>query len=71
MTEPSSVRVALELELDGEPIRGSIEHADGHRVSFWSWLELMQTLQAITRDAAPTSRARPHPTENETEVDDA
>lgn len=48
-------RITLELEPGKDPIRGSIEHADGHRQPFWGWLELSAELRRVT--ARPDAHA--------------
>ena len=50
MTSTSKPRITLELEAGGDPIRGSIEHADGSRKSFWGWLELSAELRRVAAD---------------------
>jgi hypothetical protein len=42
-----SVSVRLDLDRDADQIKGSVEHADGRRRPFWSWLELIQELEAV------------------------
>jgi hypothetical protein len=50
-----NARITLELETGADPIRGSIEHADGSRHPFWGWLELSEEL----RRAAASEPERP------------
>jgi hypothetical protein len=38
-------RITVELEPGADPIRGSVEHADGRREPFWGWLELIDELR--------------------------
>lgn len=53
---PLTVSLRLDLQPEGIPISGCIEHADGTRRPFWSWLELMAELEAaVAQDAT-----RPH-----------
>jgi hypothetical protein len=60
MTANDNPRVTLELEPGADPIRGSIEHADGRRQPFWGWLELSAELRRVT--AQPDALAeRPQP----------
>ncbi len=60
MTAANNPRITLELETGADPIRGSIEHADGSRQPFWGWLELSAELRRVT--AEPEARAeRPQP----------
>lgn len=40
-------RVTLEIEADGDPIRGTIDHGDGTPQAFWGWLELIEALGRI------------------------
>lgn len=47
--QPATARVVLELESEGEPIRGSISspcHGDGR---FHGWLELADALETARR----------------------
>ena len=47
MTAANNPRITLELETGTDPIRGSIEHADGSRRPFWGWLELSAELRRV------------------------
>jgi hypothetical protein len=47
MSSASNVRITVELEAGADPIRGTIDHADGSRVSFWGWLELIEELRRV------------------------
>jgi hypothetical protein len=60
MSSASNPRITLELEPGADPIRGSIEHGDGTRESFWGWLELIDELGRIATDSrsSPPSQAR-------------
>lgn len=40
-------RITVELEAGADPIRGSVEHADGRRQPFWGWLELIEELRRV------------------------
>jgi hypothetical protein len=53
MTAASNARITLELEPGADPIRGSIEHADGSHQPFWGWLELSAELRRIAAGAEP------------------
>lgn len=48
----STVSLRLDLQPDSEPISGCIEHPDGTRRPFWSWLELIHELEAAVGEAA-------------------
>jgi len=50
MSSASKPRITLELEAGADPIRGSIEHPDGTRQSFWGWLELIDELGRVAAD---------------------
>jgi hypothetical protein len=59
MSTATNPRIALELVAGGDPIQGSIEHADGSRQTFWGWLELIETLQRLANTKpGPDVRAR-------------
>jgi hypothetical protein len=47
MSTASNPRITLELEPGTDPIRGSIEYADGSRQPFWGWLELSAELRNV------------------------
>ena len=47
MSTANNSRITLELEAGADPIRGSIEHADGRRQPFWGWLELIEELRRV------------------------
>jgi hypothetical protein len=47
VSSPNNARITLELEAGADPIRGSIGHADGSRVCFWGWLELIEELRRV------------------------
>jgi hypothetical protein len=51
MSSASNPRITLELVPGADPIRGSIEHGDGTRESFWGWLELIDELGRIATDS--------------------
>lgn len=64
---PARAQVTLGIDLDSEPIAGSLRHADGHSTTFSGWIELVSLLQtaATTQTpradprAAPAAEARP------------
>jgi hypothetical protein len=47
MSTANNPRITLELEAGAEPIRGSIEQADGSRQPFWGWLQLSEELRRV------------------------
>ena len=47
MSSASNVRITLEVEAGADPIRGSIDRADGSSVCFWGWLELIEELSRV------------------------
>lgn len=55
MTAANNPRITLELETGADPIRGSIEHADGSHQPFWGWLELSAELRRVA--AGPDTQA--------------
>jgi hypothetical protein len=68
MTAASNARITLELETGADPIRGSIEHADGGHRPFWGWLELSAELRRIAagpdtqpEQPQPPTTAKEHP----------
>jgi hypothetical protein len=61
-TEPNP-RLTIELELGAEPIRGSIDQANGQQQRFWGWLELIEALRRLATDASPAS-GEPGPASN-------
>ena len=59
MSTATNPRITLELVAGGDPIQGSIEHADGSRQPVWGWLELIETLQRLANtDPGSDARAR-------------
>jgi hypothetical protein len=60
MTTANCLYITLELDAGADPIRGSVEHADGSRRSFWGWLELMDELRAVAA-SQPTRPRQPTP----------
>lgn len=56
-------RLTVELELGADPIRGSIEQADGRRQRFWGWLELIEALSRVATDEC-VAPSEPLPTNN-------
>src|SRR5436305_4871044 len=66
MSATNASRITLELMAGADPIRGSIEHADGRSQPFWGWLELIEVLQRAAadrpeRNAPPTPGRKPQP----------
>ena len=58
MRSATNARIMLELEAGADPIRGSIDHADGSRVRFWGWLELIEELSRVAAgEPEPPSQA--------------
>jgi hypothetical protein len=58
--QPTRARVTIELELDSEPIEGSLSGGDGDRHAFRGWIELVSLLQdAATTAPPPDQRAMP------------
>lgn len=54
-----TVSLRLDLQADTEPISGCIEHPDGSRRPFWSWLELIHELEAAVVEADEQSVVPP------------
>ncbi|HWW90277.1 MAG TPA: hypothetical protein VNY35_05795 [Solirubrobacteraceae bacterium] len=50
--QPARAQVTLDIELDSEPISGSLSDRDGTSHGFSGWIELVSLLQA-----AATTRA--------------
>jgi hypothetical protein len=49
--QPERVRLTIDIELDSEPIAGSMQRSDGDRTPFDGWIELVSLLQeAATRE---------------------
>lgn len=59
MTGTQSTRLTLELELDSEPIRGSLTGERGDRLGFVGWLGLAAALQRAARSNHATAPAGP------------
>src|SRR5438132_8067483 len=51
MQSANNARITLELEAGADPIRGRIDRADGSRVCFWGWLELIEELRRVAAGA--------------------
>jgi hypothetical protein len=47
MASATNPRISIELVAGADPIRGSIERADGRRLPFWGWLELLEELRRL------------------------
>jgi hypothetical protein len=62
VTAATNLRITLELEPGADPIRGSLEHTDGSRRTFWGWLELMEELRGVTAEPEAQTRQPPTPT---------
>jgi hypothetical protein len=59
-----TVELLLRLTVDAQTVSGSLQGEDGHRLSFWGWLELMDALQRLVRgtsnaNAGPSDVWRP------------
>jgi hypothetical protein len=66
MSTEGNPRITLELEPGADPIRGSIEHADGSRQPFWGWLELSAELRRVAaQPEAQAKRRQPRTTTKE------
>lgn len=66
MANGANPRITVELEAGADPIRGSIDHGDGHPVSFWGWLELIEELgRAAAAGAAEPTLPNPANTDQE------
>jgi hypothetical protein len=60
MSTENNSCITLELEVGADPIRGSIEHADGSRQPFWGWLELIEELRRVAAEE-PERPSQPTP----------
>ena len=59
----ATVRLRLEVTADAQTVSGRLQDDDGHRLSFWGWLELMEALQQLLSRNGIASQAtdtRPH-----------
>ena len=54
----TNARITLELLVGADPIRGSLEHADGRSEPFWGWLELIAALERAAAEQ-PAERRQP------------
>jgi hypothetical protein len=52
MRQSRQIRVVLDIEPDGEPIRGSLSAVDHDSRPFFGWLELVGAVEAARRPAA-------------------
>lgn len=52
---PTQTQVTLDIELDSEPIQGSLSDRDGASQAFSGWIQLVSLLQ----DAATTQASQP------------
>jgi hypothetical protein len=50
---PGHVHLAIDFELDSEPIAGSLRHADGHTTDFNGWIQLVSLLQGAATTRSP------------------
>ena len=50
--ESREIRLVLVIDLDAEPINGSLTTADGRSRAFLGWIGLAATLNAISEAAA-------------------
>jgi hypothetical protein len=60
MSTAKITHVTVELETGADPIRGSIELADGRSQPFWGWLELIEALRRAANDQ-PERHTQPNP----------
>ena len=67
MSTATNSRITLVLEAGADPIRGTVEHADGSREPFWGWLELSEKLRRVAFDERerPSEQAPPRRTAQE------
>jgi hypothetical protein len=63
MSTAKTSHITVELETGADPIRGSIDHADGRTQPFWGWLELIEALRRAAADQ-PEADAQPAPAES-------
>jgi hypothetical protein len=55
---PAQAQVKLDIELDSEPIQGSLSDRDGASQDFSGWIQLVSLLQdAATTQASPAPPA--------------
>jgi hypothetical protein len=60
--QPARAQVTLEIELDSEPIQGSLSDRHAAGQPFSGWIELVSLLQtAATTAAAQAHHSRPPP----------
>jgi hypothetical protein len=50
--QPAQTQVTLDIELDSEPIQGSLSNRDGASQAFSGWIELVSLLQDATTTRA-------------------
>jgi hypothetical protein len=55
MHEPQNVRLILDIDPDGETIRGSVSKADQGGRPFFGWLELAAALEAARQEVTEPS----------------
>jgi hypothetical protein len=62
MNQPSkTVQLLLRLTTDAQTVSGSLQGEDGHRLSFWGWLELMDALQRLVGGESNGKPGHPMP----------
>lgn len=61
MPVPKQLRLTVDLELDRDPIRGSVKVEDGAAAPFTGWIQLLSTLDTarLGSQTAPWSSERP------------
>jgi hypothetical protein len=62
MATTANPRVTVEVMSGADPIRGTLEHADGRRQPFWGWLELIEELRRLSAAEPELSGSTPAPT---------
>jgi hypothetical protein len=56
--QPAQAQVTLEIELDSEPIQGSLSDRDGASHAFSGWIELVSLLQGAATTRTPQADQR-------------
>jgi hypothetical protein len=49
--DPESVSVVVALDIDAEPIHGSVDDGSGASIEFTGWLELMSVITRLSTGA--------------------
>jgi hypothetical protein len=57
---PGSVSIAVALDIDAEPIHGSVDDGSGAPIEFTGWLELMSVITKLQTRAADDREATWH-----------